>query len=433
MVRSTGTAQSQSANNPPPPPPPPFDQKPTESPGPWFTGDAPPGGAFTFTAGSETSNDPPPVKKTRSSGHLGRKNTASPTKRWRPDAKETETSAKPPTPGGESPSFKFNAKEWTESFGPQNFIPRATQPSPVSPTRQTRSPLKRSATTGSSSNTPRATTVTDDTSPDEGGGAGLKGDPPRAAAGAAHAPSPNAMDIDSPPIKPSAAPAPTPTRTASARTARTRAVPVEPTNPDWRAGTGQGQGKEASKRTSAPPPLKPTTGGSEDTDEFRAAMGDLKNVPPFAPQGGGLGSFGDLRSSLPFSSQPSESIPRKEPAYKELGVPEPPTPPQFPIVDGIRLNGETVRLYIGSFESYLAQWDKWNGILVGHFQERQKGYAGAAGRLGENLGAAMRGARVRIGEASQDRDVRRRWAAACEQHERNLQAYLAMLEKMKLA
>ncbi|MBE3112615.1 MAG: hypothetical protein IMZ46_19240, partial [Acidobacteria bacterium] len=160
--------------------------------------------------------------------------------------------------------------------------------------------MKRSATMGaSSSSTPQRATVVDDNSADEGG-AGVKGDGPRPA-GAAYAPSPNAMDIDSPPM------GPTPVRAFPST--RTRAVPVEPSKPEWRAGTGAGQAKEALKKV--PVPLKPTAGGSEDTGDFRATLEDLKNVPPFAAQGGGLGAFGDLKSSLPFSSMPSESIPPK--------------------------------------------------------------------------------------------------------------------------
>lgn len=374
------------------------------------------------------------MRKTRSSGHLGRKNTASPTKRRRPEA--TESPAQSGEPAAESPSFKFDPKAWTQTFKPENFIPEATQQSSASasastsPTRQARSNLKRSATMGaSSSSTPQRATVVDDTSGDEGG-AGLKGDKPKPA-GATHAPSPNAMDIDSPPHRPSAGPTPaagtTPERASSTRT---RAVPVEPSKPEWRAGTGAGQAKEAPKKAPVPP-LKPTTGGSEDTDEFRATLDDLKNVPPFAPQGGGLGSLGDLKSNLPFSSKPSESIPVKPASYKPLEVPRAPAAPVFPApvgTNGIRPTRDIIQTYVRAFESYLTQWDTYNGIIVGHFRERQKIMSGEA--RGAELGAAKQRIRERLGAARQDAGVRRQWAEACEEHERRVEEHLQVLEKM---
>lgn len=404
-----------------------FEKKATESSGPWFTSEAAPS-AFTFTAGSETS-DAPPVRKTRSSGHLSRKGSASPAKKRCPDA--AAGPAKPPTPAQapESPSLKFDPKEWTESFGPQNFIPRATQPSPV---RQARSPLKRSATSAASS-TPRRATVADEASSDEGG-AGVKRDPRRSADAAA--PSPNAMDIDSPPPGPApaapTAPAPapaaaatTPSRSASART---RAVPVEPSKPSWRAGTGKG-----SPPVPKPAPLKPTAGGSEDTDEFRATLEDLSRVPPFAPAGGGLGSLGDLRSSLPFSSRPSESIPVKTRKHPHLDVPKAPAAPVFPgAVGDVRPTREVVQTYVRAFESYMGQWNTYNGIIVDHFRERQKRVSGGAGPGGgeKELGAVKAGVREQLVWARQDGEVRRRWVEACEVHEKRVGDYLAVLEKM---
>lgn len=407
-----------------------FEKKATESSGSWFTSEAPPS-AFTFTAGSETS-DAPPVRKTRSSGHLSRKGSASPTKKRCPETNAGP--AKPPTPAPESPNLKFDPKEWTETFGPQTFVPRATQPSPV---RQPRSPLKRSATSGASS-TPRRATVTDNTSSDEGS-AGVKRNPRKSADAAA--PSPNAMDIDSPPpgpaptanTAPAHAPAPTSASTPTrANSTRTRAVPVEPSKPEWRAGTGKGSSPSAPKPTV---PLKPTAGGSEDTDEFRATLDDLSRVPPFAPAGTGLGSLGDLRSSLPFSSRPSESIPVKTRRHPHLDVPKAPAAPVFPgTVGGVRPTREVVQTYVRAFESYLGQWNTYNGIIVDHFRERQKRVSGATGAgsgTGEKeLGAVKARIREQLVWARQDGEVRKRWVEACEEHERRVGDYLAVLEKM---
>lgn len=366
------------------------------------------------------------MRKTRSSGHLGRKNTASPTKRRRPETSEYSSNSSAPAPESPAPeslAFKFDPKEWTESFGPQNFVPRATQRSPISPSGKPRSPLKRSATTGTSANsTPRPATVTDDTS-GEGSGAGLKGDPSKPAA-TAHAPSPNAMDIDSPPQRPSAGP--TPMRASSTRT---RAVPVEPSKPEWRAGTGAGQTKEVPKNATVPP-LKPTTGGSEDTDDFRTKLNDLGNVPPFAPQGGGLRSFGDMASSLPFTSKPSENIPVKRPGPPKrdsLNIPPAPEAPQFPPIPGLRPPPGTIQTYIGAFEHYLEVWDDWNGKMVGHFWERNKIM------LQEEVAVEPRATKMKVRERlaveKLDREVRKTWAEGREVHERKLEEYLAILDK----
>lgn len=264
--------------------------------------------------------------------------------------------------------------------------------------------------------------MADDTS-GEDGGAGLKSDPPKSA-GAAYVPSPNAMDIDSPPQRPSTGP--TPTRASSTRT---RAVPVEPSKPEWRAGTGAEQSKEMPKNTTVPP-LKPTTGGSEDTEEFRTKLGDLKNVPPFVPQGGGLGSFGDMKSSLPFTSQPSENIPLKRPEaqpHTPLKIPTVPKAPRFPSVPGIRPTAETVQSYVRYFERYLTSWNEWNGRMVDHFWER-KNIMNKEERGGE-ITASKRRVRERLAVGRLDGEVRKTWVEECEKHQRHLEEYLEVLER----
>lgn len=424
-----------------------FERKTTETSDSWFASEATTqGGAFTFTAGSETSGSTTPVRKTRSSGHLGRKEAGSPTKKRRPEAAEGFSNA----PAPESPNLKFDPNEWTQTFGPQNFIPGSTQRSPVSPVRQTRSTLKKSATTTARppSKAPRSATVSDDKTSDDGG-AGTRRDQPRAT-DTPHAPSPNAMDIDSPPPRTSTASTPTPAAT-SART--TRDVPVEPSKPEWRAGTGAGaKSKDGAKGPAAaapaPTPLttqpavKPTMGGSEDTDEFRATLEELKNVPPFAPQGGGLSSLADLGSSLPFASQPSESLPLKQKKkaaratsnhHPPLEIPAAPLAPVLPStvgMNGIRPTREILETYVRAFESYQKEWNTYNGIFVAHFTERQRRVSAAAGAQQEQLGATRLRYREQLGWARQDAQVRARWAAACEDHDRRLEQHLAVLEKM---
>ncbi|SPN99662.1 uncharacterized protein DNG_02514 [Cephalotrichum gorgonifer] len=445
--------RSESLN--PPPERPPFERTPTGSSASWFTAEPSPRG-FTFTAGSETS-DPIPVRKTRSSGHLGRKNTASPAKKRRPGP--AEGFVPPEAPAPESPSLKFDPKEWSETFGPQTFIPKATQAPSVSPTRPTRSAtLKKPATSRPPASTPQRPIVIEDSSSDEGGRPSFRGNPLKPTS-ADHAPSPNAMDIDSPPPRPSAAatpapapaPAPTPTR---AGPARTRDVPVEPSKPEWRAGTGgvqfTGPPKAAATPapTPGPAPSKPAAGGSEDTDEFRATLNDLKNVPPFAPQGSGLASLGDLKTSLPFSSQSSERVILKEKKrHPALDVPKAPTAPVFPAAigaNGIRPTREILQIYMRAFESYQVQWCTYNGIIMNHFNERQKrtsemaAAAAAAttaaglGPGGLEMGAVKQRVREQLEWTRQDAGVRASWGLACDEHAKKVQEYMDVLEKMTI-
>ncbi|KAG4218211.1 hypothetical protein PC116_g33309, partial [Phytophthora cactorum] len=134
-----------------------------------------------------------------------------------------------------------------------------------------------------------------------------------------------AMDIDSPPSE-KANDTPKVSQMNGARK-----IPVEPHREEWRAGNvngvrtkstspaRDGDPAKGSMAQSAPPntasipaanPFVAQHGGSEDTDEFRTTFSDFKKVEPFAdPAPRGLGDFGDLKTTLPFQSMPSEQIP----------------------------------------------------------------------------------------------------------------------------
>lgn len=206
-------------------------------------------------------------------------------------------------------------------------------------------------------------------------------------------------------------------------------MPVEPSKPEWRAGTGAGQTKDVPNNATVPP-LKPTTGGSEDTEEFRIKLGDLGNVPPFAPQGGGLRSFGDMASSLPFTSKPSENIPLKrpeQPKREPLTIPDPPKAPVWPTAPGMRPAMETLESYVRYFELYVKEWDDWSGKMAGHFWERSK--MTTKEEHSTDLNASKRKMREKLGIARLDGQVRKRWMEECDKHDRRLEEYLGVLDK----
>lgn len=175
------------------------------------------------------------------------------------------------------------------------------------------------------------------------------------------------------------------------------------------------------------PPLKPTTGGSEDTEEFRTKLSDLGNVPPFAPQGGGLRSFGDMASTLPFTSKPSENIPLRRPEHDPLGIPLVPKPPAWPSVPGMRPTIGVVQNYVRSFEEHLKEWEEWNGKIAGHFWERSKLMRKEEHSTDPNVLKRRVREKMEIGRV--DQQMRKRWMEEVDKHNRNLEEYLAVLDK----
>lgn len=408
-------------NGAPPPIPPrnTFTSQTTEDLGSsWFVPKDPKINTFQFTAGSPDTGEPM-LRRSRSSGIIGRKD--SPSKR----ARATGESADRSPAVAESPSARFNPSDWTD-IGPQAFIPRPNERTQVSPTRNIRPTLKKS-TASRPTSTPRHATVSDETE-EPTVNVNVKPAKPRNS-GVGGVDSPLAMDIDSPPQTTSSTPTQAP---------RARAMPVEPSKPEWRAGKpGEARAKAAAAHHSPRSTLKPTTGGSEDTDEFRTTLHELKNVPPFVPSGTGLSSLGDLKSSLPHTSLPSENIPIKKAAKvpRVLDMPEPPTAPIFPAplgANGIRPTPEILSAYRRAFDTYMSHWSLYNSAMVTHFRERQKHIAAAAAASAKDVVAEKQRIREQKEWSRQDREVRRRWATACDDHERRLEDHLTILEKMTI-
>ncbi|KAF4437402.1 hypothetical protein F53441_13036 [Fusarium austroafricanum] len=393
----------------------------------------------------------------------------SPTKPRKPGRRSP--GKRPPMSGKSTPSFMsdaeksdsakpesaFNPAGW--DFGPQTFVPQPSKS--VSPTRSIRTNSRKPK---ASKKTSHANLVDDDSSSDdevlEWRGRKVQEEPPVAE-------SPQAMDIDTPPAatsmpppRPPKVPSPNPTQaTPSPQPTQplnqprqpaesnqapgavpmphaARNINVEPTRPEWRPGNLETVNGNEQRPEILRKPINPNNVGSEDSEEFRASLADLRNVAPFSHQSSGLKSFSDLKDNLPFESKPAPQIPMKLPKVHPLVFPAAPTAPQIPAaatVNGAQPSALSWETYVKGFENYLKQWDTFNAQVVDHFATRKSNIA----RTREEKGYLFLETR---GDADiqeyynwleQDMDVRRRWTAACEEHEQRFREFMAFRMKMK--
>ncbi|PHH65329.1 hypothetical protein CDD81_2741 [Ophiocordyceps australis] len=327
----------------------------------------------------------------------------------------TPTETAPPM--GEMPAQAsgFDANGWSDKFGPQTFVPQPTPGASISPTRPGRANSKKvraRPTVGTAA-------VVDDSSDDET----YEWRGRNAQAKSATVDSVQPMDIDSPP--PASAPPP--------QSLSPRKIPVEPSRPEWRSGNGSVRTAEEFHGKPETSPVN-NTAGSEDSHEFRANMADLKNVPPFVDQNSGLESLTDLNENLPFESKASSHL--KPSKVQFLGFPTPPEAPRLPptaAVTGLRPNTASWMKYLADFEIYLRQWDEFNGRVVDHFATRKALIQVSRHTKGLSFLAARGDGEVQEYRnwVSQDNDVRRRWIAACEDHEKRLEELMSFREMMK--
>ncbi|TEA21766.1 DnaJ-related protein rsp1 [Colletotrichum sidae] len=364
--------------------------------------------AFQFSAGSPVHES---TIRSQSGSRVGRR---SPIKR--PSLRhQTDFGSQ----AGASPSAegKFDAHDWTQQIGAQNFAP---QPVSTSPTRASRSNSRKARAKPTAGG---AGLVNDDyDSEEENEWRGRK-----ATAEPVGAKSPNAMDID----PPHAGVAQT-----AAQSNGVRNIPVEPSRPEWRPGNVDGVNGTAPK----PAPLKPTfnanAAGSEDSEEFRANFAELKNVAPFADSASGLGSLGDLKMNLPFESQASSRIPiEKEKSKPTLDFPITPVAPRPPptFAVGLKPTGGAWQKYVQDFQSYVLRWEIFNAQVIEHFNARKTQVADLRARNGYRFLASRGDEELHeyLEWMQQDKDVRRKWAIACEDHEARIREFMVYKAKMR--
>ncbi|PHH90471.1 hypothetical protein CDD83_3566 [Cordyceps sp. RAO-2017] len=346
-----------------------------------------------------------------------RANRCSPLRR--PSSRATEYADDRPQP--ETASGGFNADGWSDQFSPQTFAPPPVPSASVSPTRASRANSKKARARPTVGN---AAVVVEDSSSEEETyeWRGRNGQPKDTTAD-----SPQAMDIDSPPSAPAAAPA---------EPSSVRNIPVEPSRPEWRPGNVETAAGDAKPERPEKIPLNANAVGSEDSEEFRASFADLKNVAPLAHEKAGLKSFEDLKDGLPFESKASEDLPIKLPKANPLIFPTPPEAPRLPptvAIEGMKPNAASWVKYLADFESYLQLWDDFNGQVVDHFATRKAHISRTRTLKGYKFLGARSDGEIReyFNWVQQDNDVRLRWNAACDQHEDRLREFMAFREKMK--
>ncbi|KAI0421193.1 hypothetical protein F5X98DRAFT_361454 [Xylaria grammica] len=327
----------------------------------------------------------------------------------------------------------FSAGVWNEQIGPQHFEPQSTNSASTSPTRRASSRRSKSfkMTAGTA-----AVVDEEDSEWYQDAPQPSPGPPPMM---------PDAMDIDTPPAE-KAKPIPKPAEVNSART-----YFAEPHRKDWRAGDVNGVASKSAGPTTS---LNGTKGdfsetkraqgatekvpsqhlGSEDTEEFRTTFSDFKKVEPFMdPSPSGLKSFADLKSTLPFESQPSEQIPLEiKPPVGLLEFPIPPVAPRLPptvSVLEVRPNMPTYRKYIQDFYNYMEKWEVFDDKVLTHFATRQAEFKSRRSRRGANW--LEDGASEYLTEIDQDLDVQKKHHHACAEHRKRIAEFMEFRDRVR--
>lgn len=329
----------------------------------------------------------------------------------------------------------FSAGAWNEQIGPEHFEPQSTHSTATSPAR--RPNLKKAKSFKSSIGT--ATVVDEENQGSQDVGPSSPVPTPM---------TPDAMDIDTPPAEKIRE------IHKSAQVNNARKYSTEPHRPDWRAGDVNGVTTKTESPISGISGTKehysdfhsaqPTAdaangvplqhGGSEDTEEFRTTFSDFKNVEPFMdPIPTGLKSFADLKSTLPFESQPSEHIPSDmKPPPGPLAFPPPPVAPRLPPtmgVAGLRPNTTSFRKYAQDFNIYMDKWDTFNSKVLTHFMTRQEQFKSRCSQRGANWLEDC--ASDYLIEVNQDLDVQKRYAEACAEHQKRIVEYIDFRDRVK--
>ena len=332
-----------------------------------------------------------------------------------------ETTSDPQLSGKTQPESGFDPAQWTEQIGPEAFVPRppprnaSASPSKLSRPIKKAKPVRMTAGTAGLVDEEESSSSDDKTRPGSAVGQTDTAVPTTTD-------SPVAMDIDTPP--------PEPQQTANEPKVA-RNIPVEPSKPEWRAGDASGVTSPDIKPPVAPP--HPNRMGSEDSTDF--LFSDFKNVAPFAPQPGGLGSLGDLKSSLPFESKAASNLNLEKEQPRPLHFPPPPRlprPPTVLAVSNLKPGHEAWAKYVQEFHHYMEEWADFNSRVIDHFAARKNFINQSKKATGFNWVEARGDAGIRkyLQWCEEDKIVRQKWMTACDSHELGVREFLKYREKM---
>ncbi|KAL1845595.1 hypothetical protein VTK73DRAFT_469 [Phialemonium thermophilum] len=380
---------------------------------------------WRFEAGGATRKTASPAKRQAYAKPAPGSGRPSPLKGDVRDAAPASASSDAAQPASPGPTqSRFDPEQWSEKIGPENFVPQPPHRSSASPTRSVRSakkpkPVRMTAGTAG---------MVDD---DESTSGEEKADARPPTAGADDAPpwetdSPSAMDIDPPLAPEGAAPEPKVPRN----------IPVEPSRPEWRAGAVNSP-KPAAEAAATSMPAKDNARGSEDTDDVLHPnlFADFNNVPPFAPQAGGLGSMADLGLNLPFESKPSPRLPLEREPVKHIPFPSPPKAPQPPqalAIKGLKPSAIAWKKYAEEFRAYMNEFADCSARYADHFFARRRVIEQNRKETGfgwvESRGDA--GVREYLRWLEEDKLVRQKWTAICDAHEMRVREFIKCRENM---
>ncbi|KAL1960818.1 hypothetical protein VTO42DRAFT_5801 [Malbranchea cinnamomea] len=128
----------------------------------------------------------------------------------------------------------------------------------------------------------------------------------------------------------------------------------------------------------------PTAAENKADEPSKSGLFDFKkleSVAPFAPtNNSGIDDLQDLKTTLPFESQPADNS-RSKVRARDLNLPKPPKPPRPPQLLLISskpgaaaepvLMRSTWDKYIAEMEAYMHEWNDFNRKMLGHFNARQ--------------------------------------------------------------
>lgn len=125
-------------------------------------------------------------------------------------------------------------------------------------------------------------------------------------------------------------------------------------------------------------PATPTPKAEEAPEPSLFNFKTFESVAPFTPTNdSGINDLKDLKTTLPFDSQPAENA-RPKVRARDLNLPKPPKLPATPefstvpsLPGSIVLKRTSWDQYISAMEAYMCEWNKFNNKMIGHFNARQ--------------------------------------------------------------
>lgn len=197
--------------------------------------------------------------------------------------------------------------------------------------------------------------------------------------------------------------------------------PSGPSSGERKSSAQTDQTSRSDRLRSGGPPVPPRVNGQPVNDAEHIYVSDLKNVAPFVPSAEGLKDLNDLKTTLPFESQPSKKPPTDlEPQLLEL--PNPPKAPAAP-------PQSSWSRYIAQMKVYMFEWNEFNSKMLAHFTERQSNIGNTL--TGDWMSAqGDQGYQQYMQGIEEDFRVRAHWDVSWEKHRECMKNLGSVREKV---